>query len=74
MIGAVNTYRGSLVECSYNVHIAVVDSNNKLLKYYSNPEKIIYARSSVKQIQVIRVLESGACEKYNISDKEIALM
>lgn len=74
MIGAVNTYRGSLVECSHNVHIAVVDSNNKLLKYYSNPEKIIYARSSVKPIQVIQVLESGACEKYNISDKEIALM
>ncbi|WP_207733601.1 asparaginase [Romboutsia sp. 1001285H_161024_C4] len=74
MIGAVNTYRGSLVECSHNVHIAVVDSNNKLLKYYSNPEKIIYARSSVKPIQVIQVLESGACENYNISDKEIALM
>lgn len=74
MKGAVNTYRGNIVECSHNVHIAVVDSNNKLLKYYSNPDEIVYARSSVKPIQAIQVLESGACEKYSINNKEIALM
>lgn len=74
MNGAVNTYRENLVECSHNVNIAVVDNNNKLLKYYSNPDEIIYVRFSVKPIQAIQVLESGACEKYSINNKEIGLI
>ena len=65
MKNTVNMYRGNLIECSHKAHIAVVDINKNLIAYHGNPQEVIYARSSVKPIQAIQVLESGACEKYN---------
>ncbi|HSQ88344.1 asparaginase [Romboutsia sp.] len=74
MKSAINVYRGKLVECTHNAHVAVVDIDKNLLKYYGNPKEIIYARSGVKPIQAIQVLETGACEKYHIEDREVALI
>lgn len=67
-------YRGKIVESSHSGHIAVVNSNGKLLKYLGNPYRITYARSAVKPIQAIPVLETGAADKYALSDADLALI
>jgi L-asparaginase II len=71
---AVEVTRGNLVECTHCVHIAVVNSDGDLMYSYGDPEKVIYARSSVKPIQAIQVLETKATERYNITDREISFM
>ncbi|MFI3209556.1 MAG: asparaginase [Peptostreptococcaceae bacterium] len=69
----INETRGELIECSHRVHIAVV-RDNTLLAYNNDCHKVIYARSSVKPIQALQCVKSGAYEKYNISQKELSLM
>ncbi|MEA2021789.1 MAG: asparaginase [Candidatus Caldatribacteriota bacterium] len=44
-------YRGKIVESSHSGHIAIVNSNGKLLKYLGNPCRITYAHSAIKPIQ-----------------------
>ena len=71
---AIEVTRGELVECTHSAHIAVVNSNGELIYSYGDPAKVIYARSSVKPIQAIQVLETKATEKYEITDREISFM
>jgi L-asparaginase II len=69
----VDVYRGGRVESSHFGHIAVVDSNGKLLASIGDPYRRTYARSAVKPIQVIPVIETGAAEHYNLSEADISL-
>lgn len=71
---AIQVTRGSLIECTHSVHIAVTNSDGELLGYYGEPNRVTYARSSVKPIQAIQVLESGAVEEYCINEREISFM
>ncbi|MCQ4699300.1 asparaginase, partial [Paeniclostridium sordellii] len=57
---AIEVTRGSLIECTHSVHIAVVNSEGDLIYSLGNPKKVIYARSSVKPIQAKQVLETKA--------------
>jgi L-asparaginase II len=70
----IDIYRGKLVESSHNGHIAVVDSSGNLLYSYGDPYRITYARSAIKPIQAIPVVESNAVDKFNIEDREVSLM
>ncbi|CEQ14338.1 asparaginase [Paraclostridium sordellii] len=71
---AIEVTRGSLIECTHSVHIAVVNSEGDLIYSLGNPKKVIYARSSVKPIQAIQVLETKADKRFNISNREISFM
>ncbi len=69
----VKTYRGPLEDLFHTGHIAVVDSQGKLLYSCGDPDRVCYARSSAKPIQALCVLESGAAEKFGLDDQDIAL-
>lgn len=66
--------RGNLVENIHRGDIAIVGHNNKEITGIGNPGKITYWRSSAKPFQVLPVILSGAAEKYNFTDKELAVM
>lgn len=66
-------YRGNRVESSHSGHIVVVDSDGKLLYSVGNPYRITYARSSVKPLQAIPVLETGAADHYKLGEQDISL-
>ena len=66
--------RGALVECLHRGHIAVADSAGQILAYAGNPEVFMFARSSMKPIQALPVLESGAAAAYGFTDAEIAIL
>ncbi len=67
-------YRGGRMESSHSGHIAVVNSNGKLLHFVGDPYRITYARSSVKPIQAIPVLETGAADKFGLTDIDLAVI
>jgi len=67
-------YRGELLDLVGHGHIAVVDHTGKLLYYYGEPDKIIYARSSAKPMQTLAAYETGAVEAYGLEDHEVALL
>lgn len=69
----VDVYRGGRVESSHFGHIAVVNSEGKLLYSLGDPNRVTYARSSVKPLQTIPVVETGAADFYELSESDISL-
>ena len=70
----VNVYRGELIESIHQGDIAVVSDEGKVLYEFGDSKKITYWRSAAKPVQALPVISSGAAEKYNLTDKEIAIM
>ena len=55
-------------------HVAVADTEGRLLFRYGDPLFRTHARSVLKPLQLIAVLESGAADAFSFSDKELAVM
>jgi L-asparaginase II len=70
----VHVLRGSLIESLHRGHIAVVNLAGKTIHHLGNPEYMTYARSSAKLLQAIPVIESGAADAFDLSDREIAVL
>src|SRR5690625_2228845 len=69
----VKVYRGDYIESTHDVHVAVVKSNGDLLAYYGDPHRLTFARSSMKPLQAVPAIESGAVDKYGIEPSELSL-
>lgn len=69
----VDVYRGGKVESTHFGHIAIVDPEGNLLHSVGDTHRKTFARSSVKPIQAIPVVETGAADYYNLNDAELAL-
>lgn len=70
----INVTRGPIVESMHRGDAVVVDNKGKILYQIGDPYKETYLRSSAKPLQTINVFLSNAVEKYNFTDKEIAIM
>lgn len=70
---AVNVYRGPYIESTHNIHVAVVDSNGKLLYAYGDPKRLTFARSSMKPFQAVPLVETGAAEHFSFEQADLAL-
>jgi len=69
----VEVTRGALVENYHRGHVAVVNSEGKLLYSAGDPYHRTYWRSSAKPFQALPVVESGAVDHYRITARELAL-
>ncbi len=69
----VKVLRGELVESLHRGHIAVVNANGELLYSSGNPQEVVYARSSMKPLQAIPLVETGAAEHFNFDDADLSL-
>src|SRR5690625_4691977 len=69
----IRVYRGKYIESTHDVHIAIVNAEGDLLAYYGDVHRLTFARSSMKPIQAVPIVESGAMEKYNFLEKELSL-
>ena len=65
--------RGALVESVHRAHAAVVDTAGNLLYAAGDPERVTFLRSSAKPIQALAMVESGAAERFGLTDREIAV-
>lgn len=70
---SVIVHRGDIIESKHEVHIAVVDYKGNLLKFTGDVSNEVYARSSMKPIQAIPIVETGAADTYEFSDTDLSL-
>ena len=66
--------RGPIVESVHFGAAAVVDSSGKLLASCGDPQTVTYMRSSSKPLQVLAFVEAGGVEKFNLTERELAIM
>lgn len=69
----VEVTRGDLVESVHRGSVAVADRDGKLAFALGDLETPVYPRSSLKPIQALPLVESGAADAFGLGDEEIAL-
>jgi len=65
--------RGLLVESEHRGAVAISDTRGRLLLALGDVARPVFARSSVKSLQCVPLIESGAAERFGFGDREIAL-
>jgi L-asparaginase II len=69
---AVLVRRGEQVESHHRVAYAVADSAGRLV-HHQGDAGAVFPRSSVKPLQALALVESGAAERFAVSQRELAL-
>jgi len=65
--------RGPIVESVHRGSVAVADGAGKIVFALGDLDTPVYPRSSLKPIQALPLIESGAADAFGIGDEEIAL-
>ncbi|MGZ6008524.1 MAG: asparaginase [Rhizomicrobium sp.] len=65
--------RGAMVESVHRGSIAIMDADGALRLALGDVETPVYSRSSLKPMQALPLVESGAAEAFGLSDEEVAL-
>jgi L-asparaginase II len=69
----VEVTRGNMVESRHSVHAAIIDADGNVLHAWGDTARHVYPRSAIKPLQALPLLESGAAEAYQLSDKQVAI-
>ncbi|MDP1974767.1 MAG: asparaginase [Alphaproteobacteria bacterium] len=69
----VEVIRGGMVESYHRGSMVIMNAKGSIMKSWGDPDKKIYARSALKLLQALPLIETGAANAFNISDKEITL-
>ena len=69
----VEVVRGGTVESRHRVHVAVVDSGGRVKAWAGDAGFLTFARSSIKAIQALPLLEDGGVDRFGVSDAELAV-
>ena len=69
----VNIYRGDTVESSHLIHCVVMGRGGEMLHSWGDENRLVSPRSSLKSLQALPFVESGAVDAFGLGDEEIAL-
>jgi L-asparaginase II len=69
----VEVRRGHTVESVHRGAVAVMDAKGRHVLLEGDVDRPIFPRSAVKMIQALPLLESGAADRFQLADSEIAL-
>jgi L-asparaginase II len=69
----VEAWRGSTVESFHRGAVAVVDGDGALVTAIGDIDRPVFPRSAIKVLQALPLVESGAAERYALTDEELAL-
>lgn len=69
----VRVCRGAITESLHRIHLAVVNNRGELQHAAGDPTLLTFARSTAKLIQALPVIESGAADRFGLTEAEIAL-
>jgi L-asparaginase II len=69
----VEVTRGDLVESVHRGSVAIADAQGRIVLALGDQETPAYPRSSLKPIQALPLVESGAAAAFGLGDEEIAL-
>lgn len=70
----VQLLREGIVESSHTVHVVVCDNRGRNLSVAGNPELGTFIRSALKPFQALAVTAAGALERYDLDDRDLAIM
>jgi len=70
----VEVTRSGIVESRHHGHVAVCDSEGRLLAFAGNPNMVTYWRSAAKPFQAMNVVLSGAADAFKLTDPELAII
>ena len=66
--------RTGIVESRHYGHVAVCNSKGEILAHSGDPEMVTFIRSACKPVQALNLFVSGAADKFDFTDKELAIM
>ncbi|KAJ3482405.1 hypothetical protein NLG97_g7581 [Lecanicillium saksenae] len=66
--------RNGVIENRHELHAVVVDSTGRVLFVVGDPNRVTLIRSAAKPAQSVAIVETGALEKYDLSEADLALM
>ncbi len=69
----VQVTRGAITESRHRGHVVAVEPDEKIVAYLGAPETVTFLRSSAKPHQAIPLIVSGAADRFNFTEEEIAL-
>ncbi|HZH12055.1 MAG TPA: asparaginase [Microvirga sp.] len=69
----VEVTRGQLVESRHRGSVSVVDADGATVLSIGDVDRRVFPRSAVKALQALPLIESGAADKFGLTDEEIAL-
>src|SRR5690242_15639225 len=69
----VEVTRGAIVESRHRGAVAVVDAEGSVVAAIGDIEQAVFPRSTVKAIQALPLVESGAADAYGFGVAELAL-
>jgi L-asparaginase II len=69
----IDVWRGNLIESRHRVHGAVVDAHGGVVHAWGDYNAPIYGRSAIKPLLALLLVESGAADRFNLTEREIAL-
>lgn len=69
----VEIWRGQMVESRHHATIAVVDAHGGIVHAWGDVQRPIYGRSAIKPLLAIPLVESGAADRYGVTQAELSL-
>ncbi|MGF1624257.1 MAG: asparaginase [Alphaproteobacteria bacterium] len=73
VVPLVEVTRGRIVESRHFGVAAVVDAGGHVVAAWGDVEQPVYPRSSIKMIQALPMLETGAADAFALTDAEVAI-
>lgn len=70
----VHLLREGLVESTHRVQAVLCDNRGRILSAAGNPETATFIRSALKPFQALAVATTGTLERYNLNDRDLAIM
>jgi L-asparaginase II len=69
----VEVTRGAMVESHHRGAAAVVDAAGGVVMAWGDVERPVYARSAMKPLQAMPLVESGAADRFGLGPRELAI-
>jgi len=70
----VQLLREGIVESTHVAHVVVCDNRGRNLSVAGNPELGTFIRSALKPFQALAVTSAGVLERFELDDKDLAIM
>ena len=70
----VEVWRGSLVESRHRVSVAVADAAGELRASAGDASLVVFARSAIKPLQALPLVEDGIADRFGLTEGELALV
>src|SRR5438034_2120230 len=69
----VESWRGPIVESRHRVHVAVVDSEGRLVARAGDPDLVTFWRWAAKPFQALPLVVDGAADRCGLGSEELAI-